>query len=427
MKFINELKWRELVFDKTPGVEDFFSNEKVTGYVGFDPTSKSLHVGNLLPIMNLVRLQKYGHTPIALIGGGTGLIGDPSGKSEERRILTDTQIQENLNSIENQLKKFLDFDNKLSNKALILNNAEWLKEISLINFLRDTGKHFTVNYMLKKESVKSRVTRETGISFTEFSYMTLQAFDFMHLYENYNCKLQMGGSDQMGNILAGVDLINKKNPGPKTYLAHGIVFPLITSSSGEKFGKTAGEAPTLDPEKTSAYKLYQFFINTPDQDVMNYLKYFTDLNLDEINDINQELISDPKKRSAQKKLADNLIEIIHGKDGLSEAKKITEYFFNENYNDLSEQNILDLSESFPSFEEDKSITESQVNLGKFLTDNNVFNSMSEMRRMFEQGALYINGNRITDTQTLLSKDLFLKGKFMIIRLGSKKYYLTVIK
>ena len=231
----------------------------------------------------------------------------------------------------------------------------------------------------------------------------------------------------MGNIIAGVDLINKKNPGPKTYLAHGIVFPLITSSSGEKFGKTAGEAPTLDPQKTSAYKLYQFFINTPDQDVINYLKYFTDLNLDEINDIKQELISDPKKRSAQRMLADNLIEIVHGKDGLSEAKKITEYFFNENYNDLSEQNILDLSESFPSFEEDKSITESKINLGKFLTDNNVFNSMSEMRRMFDQGAVYINGNRITDNQTILSKDLFLQGKFMIIRLGSKKYYLTVLK
>ena len=427
MKFTEELSWRNLIFDKTPGVDDFFSNENVTGYVGFDPTSKSLHVGNLLPIMNLVRLQKYGHTPIALVGGGTGLIGDPSGKSEERKVLTDLEIEENLFSIENQLKKFLDFDSNLSNKALILNNAKWLKKISLIDFLRDVGKHFTVNYMMKKESVKSRVSRDTGISFTEFSYMTLQAYDFLHLYENFDCKLQMGGSDQMGNILAGVDLINRKNPGPKSYLAHGIVSPLITSSSGQKFGKTAGEAPTLDPEKTSAYKLYQFFINTPDEDVINYLKYFSNLNSSEIEDLENETINDPKKRVAQNKLAENLVEIVHGNNGLSDAKKITEYFFNEKYNDLTEQNIIDLSESFPSFEISKKALKEDLKLGKFLVDNNVFNSMSEMKRMSDQGALYINGNRINDAGTSLTQDLFIRNNFMVIRVGSKKYHLSVLK
>lgn len=427
MEFINELQWRDLIFDQTPGVNDFFNNEKVTGYVGFDPTSKSLHVGNLLPIMNLVRLQKYGHTPIALVGGGTGLIGDPSGKSEERKILSDQEIEENLFSIKNQLQRFLDFDNKLQNKAIIMNNADWLKKESLIDFLRDVGKHFTVNYMMKKESVKSRVTRDTGISFTEFSYMTLQAYDFLYLYENHNCKLQMGGSDQMGNILAGVDLINKKNPGPKSYLAHGIVFPLITSSSGEKFGKTAGEAPTLDPEKTSAYKLFQFFINTHDEDVINYLKYFSNLNSKEINILNEEMINDPKRRVAQRTLAENLVESIHGKNGLLEAKKITEYFFNEKYDNLTEQNILDLAESFPSFNIEKNIFDTNLKLGKFLVDNRVFSSMSEMRRMLDQGALYINGNRITDSNTLLTKNLFLIDKFMIIRVGSKKYYLSTIK
>jgi len=427
MKFTEELSWRNLIFDKTPGVDDFFSNENVTGYVGFDPTSKSLHVGNLLPIMNLVRLQKYGHTPIALVGGGTGLIGDPSGKSEERKVLTDLEIEENLFSIENQLKKFLDFDSNLSNKALILNNAKWLKKIILIDFLRDVGKHFTVNYMMKKESVKSRVSRDTGISFTEFSYMTLQAYDFLHLYENFDCKLQMGGSDQMGNILAGVDLINRKNPGPKSYLAHGIVSPLITSSSGEKFGKTAGEAPTLDPNKTSAYKLYQFFINTPDEDVINYLKYFSNLNSSEIEDLENETINDPKKRVAQNKLAENLVEIVHGNNGLSDAKKITEYFFNEKYNDLTEQNIIDLSESFPSFEISKKALKEDLKLGKFLVDNNVFNSMSEMKRMSDQGALYINGNRINDAGTSLTQDLFIRNNFMVIRVGSKKYHLSVLK
>ena len=427
MKFTEELSWRNLIFDKTPGVDDFFSNENVTGYVGFDPTSKSLHVGNLLPIMNLVRLQKYGHTPIALVGGGTGLIGDPSGKSEERKVLTDLEIEENLFSIENQLKKFLDFDSNLSNKALILNNAKWLKKIILIDFLRDVGKHFTVNYMMKKESVKSRVSRDTGISFTEFSYMTLQAYDFLHLYENFDCKLQMGGSDQMGNVLAGVDLINRKNPGPKSYLAHGIVSPLITSSSGEKFGKTAGEAPTLDPNKTSAYKLYQFFINTPDEDVINYLKYFSNLNSSEIEDLENETINDPKKRVAQNKLAENLVEIVHGNNGLSDAKKITEYFFNEKYNDLTEQNIIDLSESFPSFEISKKALKEDLKLGKFLVDNNVFNSMSEMKRMSDQGALYINGNRINDAGTSLTQDLFIRNNFMVIRVGSKKYHLSVLK
>ena len=427
MKFTEELSWRNLIFDKTPGVDDFFSNENVTGYVGFDPTSKSLHVGNLLPIMNLVRLQKYGHTPIALVGGGTGLIGDPSGKSEERKVLTDLEIEENLFSIENQLKKFLDFDSNLSNKALILNNAKWLKKIILIDFLRDVGKHFTVNYMMKKESVKSRVSRDTGISFTEFSYMTLQAYDFLHLYENFDCKLQMGGSDQMGNILAGVDLINRKNPGPKSYLAHGIVSPLITSSSGEKFGKTAGEAPTLDPNKTSAYKLYQFFINTPDEDVINYLKYFSNLNSSEIEDLENETMNDPKKRVAQNKLAENLVEIVHGNNGLSDAKKITEYFFNEKYNDLTEQNIIDLSESFPSFEISKKALKEDLKLGKFLVDNNVFNSMSEMKRMSDQGALYINGNRINDAGTSLTQDLFIRNNFMVIRVGSKKYHLSVLK
>ena len=427
MKFTEELSWRNLIFDKTPGVEDFFSNENVTGYVGFDPTSKSLHVGNLLPIMNLVRLQRYGHTPIALVGGGTGLIGDPSGKSEERKILTDLEIEENLFSIENQLKKFLDFDINLPNKALIINNANWLKKISLIDFLRDIGKHFTVNYMLKKESVKSRVSRDTGISITEFSYMTLQAYDFLHLYENYDCKLQMGGSDQMGNILAGVDLINRKNPGPKSYLAHGIVSPLITSSSGQKFGKTAGEAPTLDPEKTSAYKLYQFFINTPDEDVINYLKYFSNLNSSEIKELENETIHDPKKRIAQNKLAENLVKVVHGSNGLIDAKKITDYFFNEKYDDLTEQNIIDLSESFPSFEINKRSLEEDLKLGKFLVENNVFNSMSEMKRMLDQGALYINGNRVNDAGTSLTEKLFIRNNFMVIRVGSKKYDLSVLK
>ena len=335
MDFTKELDWRGLISDETPGIRDIVSSEKITGYIGFDPTSKSLHIGNLLPIMNLVRLQKYGHKPLAVVGGGTGLIGDPSGKSSERNILSKESIQENLDSIKSQLEKFLDFSESIKNPAVILNNAEWLEKINYLDFLRDTGKHFTINYMMKKDSVKSRLSRDTGISYTEFSYMTLQAYDYLYLYENYNCILQMGGSDQVGNIIAGVDLINKKNPGNSSPLAHGIVFPLITSNSGEKFGKTAGSAPTLDPKETSPYKLYQFFINTTDEDVINYIKYFTDLGEANVNDIYNESLNNPKSRIAQKKLADIIVETVHGKDGLSDALRITDYFFKEEYNELS--------------------------------------------------------------------------------------------
>ena len=337
----------------------------------------------------------------------------------QRKLLSKNILKENLKAQKSQLKKLL------GESIIILDNYDWYKNFNFLDFIRYVGKHTTVNYMLAKDSVKSR--QDSGISFTEFSYQLIQAFDFHFLSKNKDIFLQMGGSDQMGNILAGVDLINRKNPGPKSYLAHGIVSPLITSSSGEKFGKTAGEAPTLDPNKTSAYKLFQFFINTHDEDVINYLKYFSNLNSSEIEDLENETISDPKKRVAQNKLAENLVEIVHGKNGLINAKKITEYFFNEKYNDLTEQNIIDLSESFPYFEISKKTLKKDLKLGKFLVENGVFSSMSEMKRMSDQGALYINGNRINDAGVPLNKDLFIRNNFMVIRVGSKKYHLSVLK
>ncbi|MEC9451187.1 MAG: tyrosine--tRNA ligase [Chloroflexota bacterium] len=423
MDFTKELDWRGLISDETPGIRDIVSSEKITGYIGFDPTSKSLHIGNLLPIMNLVRLQKYGHKPLAVVGGGTGLIGDPSGKSSERNILSKESIQENLDSIKSQLEKFLDFSESIKNPAVILNNAEWLEKINYLDFLRDTGKHFTINYMMKKESVKSRLSRDTGISYTEFSYMTLQAYDYLYLYENYNCILQMGGSDQLGNIIAGVDLINKKNPGNSSPLAHGIVFPLITSNSGEKFGKTAGSAPTLDPKETSPYKLYQFFINTTDEDVINYIKYFPDLGEANINDIYNESLNNPKSRIAQKKLADIIVETVHGKDGLSDALRITDYFFKEEYNELSISDLEDLMESYPSSELSIKLLNSEISIGKLLVENNVFKSMGEMRRMSSQGALYINGERVTEITNNFNNSHLIQGKIMIIKKGSKEFFI----
>jgi len=423
MDFIKELDWRGLISDETPGIRKILSSEKISGYIGFDPTSKSLHIGNLLPIMNLMRMQKYGHKPIAVVGGGTGLIGDPSGKSSERNILSKNAIEENLYSIKSQLEKFLDFSKGTKNSALILNNAEWLEKINYLDFLRDTGKHFTINYMMKKESVKSRLSRDTGISYTEFSYMTLQAYDYLYLYENHDCILQMGGTDQLGNIIAGVDLINKKNPGNSTPLAHGIVFPLITSSSGEKFGKSAGSAPTLDPEKTSPYKLYQFFINTPDEDAINYIKYFTNLDEAGVNDIANESKNNPKSRIAQKKLAEIIVETIHGKDGLSDALRITDYFFKEKYNELSLSDLDDLMQNFPSSEVSMGLINSEMQIGKLLVENNIFKSMGEMRRMSNQGALYINGERITEISSNISDSYLIKKKIMIIKKGSKEFFI----
>ena len=422
MHFMNELKWRGLISDNTPNVEGILSNEKVSAYIGFDPTSKSLHVGNLLPIMGLVRLQKAGHTPIALVGGGTGLIGDPSGKSSERSILSKDAILNNLHSIHSQLEKFLDFKSN-NNPARIINNADWLTKINLTDFLRDIGKHFTINYMMKKESVKSRLTRETGISFTEFSYMTLQAYDFYHLHKEYNCKLQMGGSDQLGNILAGVDLINRMNPGKAGPLAHGIVFPLVTSSSGEKFGKSIGQAPTLDPEKTSPYKLYQFFLNTSDNDVIDYLKYFTMLDEKIINDLGESKKNNPKDRIPQKKLAEELVKIVHGVSGLSDAIRITNCFFNNKISDLTIDEIDDSMGGFPTKEISAKLLGSELSIGKLLVEQNIFNSMGEARRMSEQGGLSVNGEKIKDIKKSLNITHTINNRLMVIKKGSKEFYL----
>jgi tyrosyl-tRNA synthetase len=335
----DEFEWRGLVYDATEGLRDLLAAEKVTAYIGFDSTAASLHVGSLLPIMGLARLQRFGHSPIAIAGGGTGLIGDPSGKTQELLLLTTEKVEENLAGIKEQLARFLDFDAK-DNPARIVNNADWLATISLMDFLRDVGKYFTVNGMIAKESVKRRLEQADGISFTEFSYMLLQAYDFLVLYDRYGCRLQMGGSDQWGNILAGTDLIRRLRgeresapAGPNAEkakpLAHGLVFPLVTTASGVKFGKTEAGAVWLSAELTSPFHFYQFWLNVDDRDVLSYLKGFTWLGQDEIAALEEKLRTAPQEREAQRILAREVTGAVHGETALDKAVRASRVLFEE--------------------------------------------------------------------------------------------------
>src|ERR1051325_6867349 len=315
MTLFDEFQWRGMVYDATDGASEMLAKEKITCYIGFDPTASSLHVGSLLPIMALARLQRFGHSPIALVGGGTGMIGDPSGKSQERTLMTIAEIDSNARAIRAQLERVLDFDAK-PNAARMMNNADWLRSIGVLEFLRDTGKHFTVNYMMAKESVKRRLGGDDGISFTEFSYLLLQSYDFLHLHRVTGCTLQMGGSDQWGNIVAGCDLIRRVDGGK----AHGLVLPLVTTSSGTKFGKTEAGTVWLDPARTSERDFYQFWLNTDDRDVIKYLKFFTFVDRATIEALEKTVDSDPSARAAQRRLAEEVTRAVHGDAALKQAQ-----------------------------------------------------------------------------------------------------------
>src|SRR5947207_13515364 len=321
-----EFQWRGMLYEATPGLREVLAKEKLTAYIGFDPSAASLHVGSLLPVMGLARLQRFGHTPIAIAGGGTGLNGDPSGKTKERQLLTNEQVEENLAGIKEQLSRFLDFDAK-QNPARIVNNADWLLPISVMEFLRDVGKYFTVNNLIGKEAIKRRLESDEGISFTEFSYPLLQAYDYLVLHDRYNCTLQMGGSDQWGNIVAGIDLIRRL----RGARAHGLVFPLVTTSAGVKFGKTEAAAVWLDPKLTSPYRFYQFWLNTDDRDVIGYLKFFTWLSREEITDLEASVRAEPEKRTAQRELARQVTAMMHVQKEVEIALVASEVLFgNEN-------------------------------------------------------------------------------------------------
>jgi tyrosyl-tRNA synthetase len=421
--FFEELKWRGFIHSSTEGVEKHFREKKVTGYIGFDPTASSLHVGSLLPIMGLVHLQRSGHFPIAIAGGGTGMIGDPSGKTQERKLLSLEEIEANLMGIKAQLSRFLDFSAK-QNPARLVNNADWLVPLSMMEFLRDTGKYFSVNEMLAKESVRSRLENEQGMSFTEFCYALLQSYDFVELYKRYQCTLQMGGSDQWGNIVAGIDLI-RRTQGAE---AHGIVFHLITTSTGAKFGKTESGTIWLDPQRTSPYKFYQFWYNTDDRDVSKYLRFFTLLPKEKIEEAEKEIVSSPEKRQAQKLLAREVTRTVHGDAALEQALKATQIFFGGEIEGIGAEQLLDVFSDVPSVEMNKEAFSGEgVPLIEIMVAAGAASSKGEARRLIQGGGVYLNNRRIGDVDRKVLLEESTEGKFLVLRKGARSYFLVRLR
>lgn len=419
----DELKWRDVIYDATPEIEELLGKEKISLYCGFDPTADSLHVGSLMPVMGLARMQRYGHRPVALVGGGTGLIGDPSGKSQERTLMTTEEVEANLNGIKAQLEKFLDFGSGPAS-AVIDNNARWLCEMSAIDFMRDTGKYFTINYMLAKESVKRRIDSEEGLSYTEFSYMLLQAHDYRVLHDKYDCVLQIGGSDQWGNILSGADLIRRM----RSKKAHGLVFPLVTNSSGTKFGKTESGTIWLDPERTSPYKFYQFWLNTDDRDVVTYLKYFTWLDQEAIQELQKSVEESPGARGAQKVLAEEVTRQVHGEESLQRALQASDILFGGDMSALSTKDILEIFEDVPSQELGRNLFEGDgINIIDLLDQTGVTASKGEARRLLKGGGVRLNNNRIDDADTMVTTTDAIDERLLVLRKGKKNYHLVEIR
>jgi tyrosyl-tRNA synthetase len=421
---LDELKWRGLLADATEGAAEHFATSSRTVYAGFDPSGASLHVGSLVPIMGLVHAQRAGHTPIALVGGGTGLIGDPSGKTVERKLLTKEQVAWNAESIRAQLEHFLDFDSK-SNAARLRNNLDWLGTIPLVDFLRDIGKHFSLNQMLAKETVRRRLASEdSGMSFTEFSYALLQSFDFLELYRTEGCTAQMGGSDQWGNITAGIDLVRRV----ESARAFGVVFPLITQASGVKFGKTEEGAVWLDATMTSPFRFYQFWINVDDADVVRYLRYFTLLEVDRIVELEHAVASAPADRTAQKALAEDVTRRLHGESGLARAKQATEALFGGGVTGLGPDEIAEIFADVPSHEiaRDELAGEGKL-LVELLGDTGISSSRGDARRSIEGGGVYVNNVRVDDSTRRVTMADTIEGRFMLVRMGKKRYHLVGVR
>jgi tyrosyl-tRNA synthetase len=418
-----DLRWRGMVYDATPGLDDVLRTERLTAYIGFDPTASSLHVGSMLPIMGLARLQRCGHTPIAIVGGGTGLIGDPSGKTVERRLLDAAQVEENLQGIRSQLERFLDFDAR-GNPARIVNNLDWLGELRLVDFLRDTGKHFTVNYMLAKESVKRRLESEDGISYTEFTYMMLQAYDYLVLHDRFGCTLQMGGSDQWGNILAGSDLIRRM----RGARVHGMVFPLVTNAAGTKFGKTEAGTVWLDPQRTSPYRFFQFWLNTDDRDVVAYLKYFTWLDRAAVDALEESAAGQPERREAQRTLAREVTTLVHGESETRRAERAAAVLFGGELDELSARDLLDVFDDVPSADMDReAFAGDGLPLVDLLADSGLTASKGEARRLVRSGGVFVNNRRMTDEQARVGLDMAVDGLLLVLRKGKKNYRLVKIR
>lgn len=422
---VEELKWRGMIHDIMPGTEEQLNKEVTTAYVGIDPTADSLHIGHLVSIMLLKHLQLAGHKPLAVVGGATGMIGDPSFKAQERKLLTVEEIQHNVQCIRKQLERFLDFDNPV-NGAEICNNYDWMKDYLFLDFIRDVGKHITVNYMMTKDSVKKRM--ETGISFTEFSYQLLQGYDFLTLYRTKGCKLQMGGSDQWGNITTGTELIRRMDGGE----AYAITCPLITKADGTKFGKTEGGNVWLDPKRTSPYKFYQFWVNVSDADAAKYIKIFTDLTQDEIAALEQQQAADPGQRPLQKRLAKEITTMVHSAQDYETAVEASQILFSNKANDIlhkiDEATLLSVFEGVPQFEVSRDRLSAGIPAIQLLTDEAaVFNSKGEMRKMTQGGGVSVNKEKLTDPNATIDASHLLNGKYILAQRGKKNYYLLIAK
>lgn len=412
---IEDLKWRGLIYQQTDeqGIEDLLNKEQVTLYCGADPTADSLHIGHLLPFLTLRRFQEHGHRPIVLIGGGTGMIGDPSGKSEERVLQTEEQVDKNIEGISKQMHNIFEFGTDHS--AVLVNNRDWLGQISLISFLRDYGKHVGVNYMLGKDSIQSRL--EHGISYTEFTYTILQAIDFGHLNRELNCKIQVGGSDQWGNITSGIELMRRMYGQTDAY---GLTIPLVTKSDGKKFGKSESGAVWLDAEKTSPYEFYQFWINQSDEDVIKFLKYFTFLGKEEIDRLEQSKNEAPHLREAQKTLAEEVTKFIHGEDALNDAIRISQALFSGDLKSLSAKELKDGFKDVPQV----TLSNDTTNIVEVLIETGISPSKRQAREDVNNGAIYINGERHQDVNYALAPEDKIDGEFTIIRRGKKKYFMV---
>jgi tyrosyl-tRNA synthetase len=418
MNFVEELRWRGLLHDMIPGTEELLSKEKVAAYIGFDPTAESLHIGSMVQIILLMHLQRHGHTPIALVGGATGMIGDPSFKSEERKMLSEESLQKNVAGIEAQLRKFIDFDKG----AELVNNYDWFKDFSMLGFLREVGKHISVNYMMAKDSVKKRL--ETGISFTEFSYQLIQGYDFYWLWKNKNAKLQLGGSDQWGNIVTGTELIRRIAGGE----AYALTVPLVTKADGSKFGKTEQGNVWLDAKLTSPYQFYQFWLNTSDEDAEKYIKIFTFLDQSTIEALIEEHRVNPAARNLQKRLGQEITTLVHGNEEFQAAVAATAILFGsgtrEQLEAMSENTLLQVFESVPRFIVDINLLKEGLNILDLLAvHSQVFESKGDARKMIQQNALSINKEKYADAAGILTESALIAQKYMLVQKGKKNYYL----
>lgn len=430
INFVKELEWRGMINNMMPGTEEQLNKEMTSAYVGIDPTADSLHIGHLVGIMMLKHLQRAGHRPIALIGGATGMIGDPSMKSQERVLIDEVTLRHNQECLRKQLEKFLDFNSGAPNAAILVNNYDWMKNYSFLQFIRDVGKHLTVNYMMAKDSVKKRLAANAdhGMSFTEFSYQLLQGYDFLYLYEHEGCRLQMGGSDQWGNITTGTELIRRMNGGE----AFAITCPLITKADGTKFGKTEGGNVWLDPKRTSPYKFYQFWLNVSDEDAAKYIKIFTDLTQEEIAKLEEEQAADPGLRPLQKRLAKEITTMVHSAADYEMAVEASQILFSNKANDIlhkiDESTLLSMFEGVPQFEISKAKLEEGIPAISLLTDEAaVFPSKGEMKKMTQGGGVSINKEKLTDQNATISTADLLNGKYILAQRGKKNYYLLIAK